>query len=390
MKPVASKKSAEIFNLARNVGRPLRLSLCWEIQSFFLYRSIFIKDTRMQVKALTVLFLSLLSCATAFAGVPYGYVGKWRGYHNGKVGLGTCELVAPSWGVTAAHVAAPKKRDPSRKVVVTFGVNKSVQVEKVFIAPSGDFALVKFNKPVTGVTPVKVAGEVIRKSMGTVTFTMVGTSGGRHAHPGRKGHGSGEWKFWHSGTSKTRPGRAGDSGGAFVLDRDGNENDILISVIHGGGRSNQPAWFKNWINNKMKGSGEFMKWRKLPKKVGDPDSLSEVLDSAEKSMELRRSIRWIKNQYIPDLDAAAFSSRTARRALINRLDNLDGRVNQIERENGLREAGFLIYGAIYQCNAQLQSAVDGKGKDDLIADPVERELLALWFDDIEDSLESWL
>jgi hypothetical protein len=299
-------------------------------------------------------------------------------------------LVSPSWGITAAHVAAPKKNDPSRRVVVTFGWNKSVGVKEVYIAPEGDFALVRFNKPVTGITPVKVAGEVIKKGMGTVTFTMVGTRGGRHAHPGRKGHGSGEWKFWHSGSPKSRPGRAGDSGGAFVLDRDGNEDDILISVIHGGGRSNQPAWFKNWIDKKMEGSGESIKWRRLPKKEGDPESLTEVLDSAENTMELRRFINWIKNSYLPELDAAAFSSPAARRTLVNRLNNLNERVTRIDRENGLREGGFLIYGAMHQCDAQLQSAVDGKGKDDLVVDPVEREILSFWFDEIEWSLESWL
>lgn len=346
---------------------------------------------RILTSFIKVFSLSLLWFGTsAFAETPYGYVGKWRGYHNGRVGMGTIELVAPSWGVTAAHVAAPKKRDPGRKIVVTFGKNISVGVKEVHIAPDGDFALVRFNRPVKGVTPVKVASEVITKPMGTVTFTMVGTSGGRHAHPGRKGHGSGAWKFWHSGTKKTRPGRAGDSGGAFVLDRDGNNNDILFAVIHGSGRSNQPAWFRKWIDNKMKGSGESIKWRRLPRKAGDPDSLTEVIGSAEKAMELEQFINWIKKRYIPRLKADDFANRRSRKVLINRLNAMSAGVRQIEKENALRKGGFLIYGEIHRCKAQLQSAVDGKGKNDLVVDPFESQMLSIWFEEIEQSLESWL
>lgn len=334
--------------------------------------------------------LLLFCSASAYAETPYGYVGKWRGYHDGKVGMGTIELVAPSWGVTAAHVAAPKKRDPSRRIVVTFGEKTSVGVKAVHIAPEGDFALVQFDEPVKGITPVKVASEVITKPMGTVTFTMVGTSGGRHAHPGRSGHGSGAWRFWHSGSKKTRPGRAGDSGGAFVLDRDGNDDDILIAVIHGGGRSNQPAWFRNWINRKMARSGESIKWRKLPRKAGDPDNLTEVVGSAEKAMRLGQFINWVKNRYIPRMEADSFASSKSRRALISRLEKIGEGVREIDREDALRKGGFLIYAEIHRCNAQLQEAVDGKGKDDLVVDPVERQMLSLWFEEIEGSLESWL
>ena len=126
------------------------------------------------------------------ADVPYGYVGSWRGYHVGskKIGTGSIVMVAPSWGLTAAHVATVKARAPkTRNVKVAFGRKVEVQVEEAFIAPKGDIALVRFKRALKGIQPVGVLSQVLEEKHGAITFTMAGHQGGRHFHPGRRGIG---------------------------------------------------------------------------------------------------------------------------------------------------------------------------------------------------------
>ena len=56
-------------------------------------------------------FISLinLTCGSR-KNSPFGYCGGWIGQHSGsnRIGRGTAELIAPSWAITAAHVAKPK------------------------------------------------------------------------------------------------------------------------------------------------------------------------------------------------------------------------------------------------------------------------------------------
>ena len=56
---------------------------------------------------------------------------------------------------------------------------------------------------------------------------------------------------------------AGDSGGAWVIEREGQH--ILFSVIHGGGVGTQPAALRKWIDQTMKSSGEKANWVGMPK-----------------------------------------------------------------------------------------------------------------------------
>ena len=74
---------------------------------------------------------------------PFGYCGGWIGQHSGsnRIGKGTAELIAPSWAITAAHVAKPKATNPGqRHVQINFGGHKA-GVVKAYVAPQGDLAL---------------------------------------------------------------------------------------------------------------------------------------------------------------------------------------------------------------------------------------------------------
>ena len=204
------------------------------------------------------------------ADVPYGYVGSWRGYHVGskKIGTGSIVMVAPSWGLTAAHVATVKARAPkTRNVKVAFGRKVEVQVEEAFIAPKGDIALVRFKRALKGIQPVGVLSQVLEEKHGAITFTMAGHQGGRHFHPGRRGIGRG-LKFRHYPGKDGTPGKGGDSGGAFVIDHPGNDRDVLFGIVSGGvriggksyGRGIQPAAVRGWIDRTMTKSGEKVRW----------------------------------------------------------------------------------------------------------------------------------
>lgn len=204
------------------------------------------------------------------ADAPYGYVGSWRGHHVGskKIGTGSIVMVAPSWGLTAAHVATVKARAPkTRNVKAAFGRKVEVQVEQAFIAPKGDLALVRFKRPLKGIQPVGVLSQVLEEKHGAITFTMVGHQGGRHFHPGRRGIGRG-LKFRHYPGKDGTPGKGGDSGGAYVIDRPGNDRDVLFGIVSGGtriggksyGRGIQPAAVRGWIDRTMTKSGEKVRW----------------------------------------------------------------------------------------------------------------------------------
>ena len=67
----------------------------------------------------------------------------------------------------------------------------------------------------------------------------------------------------HVTTKKDNPGKAGDSGGAWVIER--NDQHVLFAVIHGGGVGTQPAALRKWIDQTMKSSGEKANWVALKK-----------------------------------------------------------------------------------------------------------------------------
>ena len=197
-------------------------------------------------------------------------MGAWRGYRKGKAGFGAgcAELIAPNWAVTAAHVAGNKAKTPG-------GVNAQVHfrkkgkgspvvghVDKVYLGGlKGDIALLHFKEPVRGVKRVSLLANPLSKQDGAIRFTMAGQKGGLHVHPGRRGKSNnGEGFFMSAGKDGRRPGKAGDSGGAWLVARPEGESHVLFAIIHGGGKGAQVAPNRKRIDEIMRPSGQQADW----------------------------------------------------------------------------------------------------------------------------------
>ena len=169
---------------------------------------------------LLLFFLSLLviPASGAMKKSPFGYCGGWLGQHSGsnRIGKGTAELIAPSWAITAAHVAKPKAVTPGKRhVQINFGGHKA-GVAKAYLAPQGDLALVRLKTPMKTWPKVALLDKPLTKKDGVIKFTLVGHSGGLHFHRDRRALGMG-LNARHVTTKKDNPGKAGDSGGAWVI-----------------------------------------------------------------------------------------------------------------------------------------------------------------------------
>jgi hypothetical protein len=197
----------------------------------------------------------------------FSYCGGWRGYHTDskRIGTGTVVLVAPSWAITATHVAKAKAQTPNkRRVEIRFGPNNTVRVEKAFIGPKGDLALVQLQRPIKSVKPVSLLKNSLIEKDGVVKFTLVGHSGGLHFHRDRRAKGTG-LHAKHITKKADNPGKAGDSGGGWVIESHDKKEHVLFGIIHGGGRATQPAAVRKWIDATMAKSGEKATWVALPK-----------------------------------------------------------------------------------------------------------------------------
>ena len=164
-----------------------------------------------------------------------------------------------------AKAVTPEKRN----IQINFGGHKA-GVRKAYLAPQGDLALVRLKTPMNNWTKVALLNKPLTKKDGMVKFTFVGHSGRLHFHRNRKARGTG-LNARHLTTKKDNPGKAGDSGGAWVIERKGQH--VLVAVIHGGGVGTQPAALRKWIDQTMKSSGEKANWvgmskgsKKKPKK----------------------------------------------------------------------------------------------------------------------------
>ncbi|MBK8094493.1 MAG: trypsin-like peptidase domain-containing protein [Verrucomicrobiaceae bacterium] len=201
----------------------------------------------------------------------FPYVGSWQGRKvdsKDGVGIGTCVLISPNWILTAAHVASPLSKDPaSRIVTIEFPGAKRRAIE-AHLADGADIALARLDKPITEIKPASILSMALEKDRdGEVTFTIVGTSGGRHAFPAAKGYGEGVKAFRPKDSSSSVAfGKAGDSGGAWMLQT--AEVPLLFGIIHGGikqgdkafGVAVQPAAFQPWIIKTLAKTGDVASW----------------------------------------------------------------------------------------------------------------------------------
>lgn len=225
----------------------------------------------MAQRAITISMVTCLACTTLLMADTYQnpnfkYVGRTKQYHtdSGKIGLGTCTLISKNWILTAYHVAKFRDQNPGegRFAVYFRGSTVESTVRNVYKAPGVDVALCEIKPAISNdgtkaIPPVALMdGRFTDGADGTITFTMIGHQGGLHYHRNRKGHGTnGGESFYHSKDANgNRPGKAGDSGGAWVIERTGStitSQDVQFAVIHGGGTGPQVGPLKDWINNKI-------------------------------------------------------------------------------------------------------------------------------------------
>lgn len=197
----------------------------------------------------------------------FDYCGGWRGSHTDskRIGTGSVILISPSWALTATHVAKAKALTPNkRRVEIRFGPDKAVRVEKAFLASKGDLALLQLQRPIKSVQPVSLLKNSLTEKDGVVQFTLVGYSGGLHFHRDRRAKGTG-LHARHITKKADNPGKAGDSGGGWVIENPKEEAHVLFGIIHGGGSATQPVAVRKWIDATMAKSGEKATWVALPK-----------------------------------------------------------------------------------------------------------------------------
>lgn len=187
----------------------------------------------------------------------FQFVGGWKGPSS----IGTVVLISPNWVLTAGHVAGLKAKEPDRHISIHFDDGTKTTAAEAFVAPEGDLALVKLADPVKNITPATLLDRSFTPDDGEIEFTLAGHSGELHVHPGQKGKAPSEKHFRRSSTKDdTSPGRAGDSGGAWAVE-DADRDPIVFAIIHGGGLANQVHPIKEWIDAKLKSTGEKVKWK---------------------------------------------------------------------------------------------------------------------------------
>lgn len=201
-----------------------------------------------------------LAEATA-AGKP-AYAGRFRQHHRGsqKIGQGSVVLVAPSWALTAGHVVSFKIKNPNggKSEVLFLGGKLARTVKEIHKARGVDVALLKLDRPVgkKSVLPAACMAPGFTKQDGRVKFTSVARSG---VHRNRFGNGTGASFAHAAGKGGKRPGKAGDSGGAWVIERQGKQ-DVLFAIIHGGGKGPQVAPLRGWMDKEIKATGQQVAW----------------------------------------------------------------------------------------------------------------------------------
>ncbi len=175
----------------------------------------------------------------------YRYMGRWKQYHKDskKIGLGTASLIAPRWALTAYHVAKFKDKNPnggSAEIVWPFG---EANVLDVYRAPGVDIALIKLRKPINNFAPVALLQQSFLPNQGDISFSLVQRSG-KYRRTGHATNGGDSFRV-----NGNPPGKAGDSGGPWVIERFGSLPDVQFAVLHGTGTAPQIGPISGWIDN---------------------------------------------------------------------------------------------------------------------------------------------
>jgi hypothetical protein len=228
---------------------------------------------------LVVMCLAAKASLTCEAGDdPYPCVASWRGHQkeSSRVGVGTCILIAPSWVLTAAHVASPLiKGDPDREIRITFpgGITR-VAISAVRVTDQ-DIALVKLDKPVTNIAPIVLQSiPLTKQDHGLIPLVIVGTSGGRKVLQGHQAFGAPPLMYRIPNETLTS-GKSGDSGGAWILKQTDDSPPLLVAVLSGGvqlkgkqyGRGIQPSLYRSWIDATLATNNTAAVWKEIPKNM---------------------------------------------------------------------------------------------------------------------------
>jgi hypothetical protein len=219
--------------------------------------------TRLPILGILVLaiFQSLESSAAEhdFKATDFGYVGAWRGQPKEaqSIGIGTAELIAPDWVITAKHVATKVIANPdASRVTVHFQTPAGVFSAKVvaaFGADDADVALARLDRPLTNVPVIALASNALPQGR-LAKITMIGHSGDKHALFDRlcrlKNDDLVRVERGETGTLK-----GGDSGGAWISGGTNAVDAVLVGIVHGGGHAPEVSRLRTWIDATLAAHG---------------------------------------------------------------------------------------------------------------------------------------
>lgn len=198
----------------------------------------------------------------------FDYAGAWKGYKKGSngIGIGAATLISPNWAITAYHVASKQIQAPgSVNVQIRFGKQIIRGIKKCYKYPGGaDVALIHLKLPISSrvIKPVALCKTRLTQKHGTFRFTFVSRAHGLKVQKNRRGKSNGAGITMNKGSG--RPGIAGDSGCSWVKERKAPAPDILLAVLHGGGKAPQVAHLRSWIDRKVSQTGDKVNWVDFP------------------------------------------------------------------------------------------------------------------------------